>query len=207
MSYNGYYVAFPRLRRGFDSRHPHHKRYHLCKLNFLFIVRSNPVELAKLTIYQLYAIMLAMSHEQPTPESATVEQLQPTSERIPDERITYFESNMPHHMQDKGIDTVGNEGVVFAPGQEQAAEGAASILTGVMRGNPSRYKGVELATPMISNPEFEGPIPVILFAGRSSDRLARDDLDSKGRFAMVEANDILEKVGSPLRLPVEGRMV
>ena len=160
-----------------------------------------------MTIYQLYAIMLAMSHEQPTPESATVEQLQPTSERIPDERITYFESNMPHHMQDKGIDTVGNEGVVFAPGQEQAAEGAASILTGVMRGNPSRYKGVELATPMISNPEFEGPIPVILFAGRSSDRLARDDLDSKGRFAMVEANDILEKVGSPLRLPVEGRMV
>jgi hypothetical protein len=24
VSYNGYYVAFPRLRRGFDSRHPHH---------------------------------------------------------------------------------------------------------------------------------------------------------------------------------------
>lgn len=23
VSYNGYYVAFPRLRRGFDSRHPH----------------------------------------------------------------------------------------------------------------------------------------------------------------------------------------
>ena len=24
MSYNGYYVTFPRLRRGFDSLHPHH---------------------------------------------------------------------------------------------------------------------------------------------------------------------------------------
>lgn len=24
VSYNGYYVAFPRPRRGFDSRHPHH---------------------------------------------------------------------------------------------------------------------------------------------------------------------------------------
>jgi hypothetical protein len=24
VSYNGYYVAFPRLRRGSDSRHPHH---------------------------------------------------------------------------------------------------------------------------------------------------------------------------------------
>ena len=23
-SYNGYYVTFPRLRRGFDSLHPHH---------------------------------------------------------------------------------------------------------------------------------------------------------------------------------------
>lgn len=23
VSYNGHYVAFPRLRRGFDSRHPH----------------------------------------------------------------------------------------------------------------------------------------------------------------------------------------
>jgi hypothetical protein len=29
VSYNGYYVAFPRLRRGFDSRHPHHFDYFL----------------------------------------------------------------------------------------------------------------------------------------------------------------------------------
>lgn len=159
-----------------------------------------------MTYYQAYAIMLAMSHEHPTPENTTVEQLQPTSESIPIETITHFEKNMPHHMQDEGIDTVGNEAVVFAPGQEQASQGAALILTGVMRANPLRYRGVEVATPMISNPEVEAPIPVILFAGRSSDKLARDDLDSKGRFAMIETNDILEKVGSPLRLPVEGRM-
>ena len=25
VSYNGYYVTFPRSRRGFDSRHPHHR--------------------------------------------------------------------------------------------------------------------------------------------------------------------------------------
>jgi hypothetical protein len=24
VSYNGYYMSFPRMRRGFDSRHPHH---------------------------------------------------------------------------------------------------------------------------------------------------------------------------------------
>ena len=149
--------------------------------------------------------MLAMSHENPTPEK-TSEQPQPTSERIPIETITHFEKTLPHRMQDEGIDTIGNEGIVFAPGQEQAAQGAALILTGVMRGNSLRYRGVEVATPMISNPEVEAPIPAILFAGKSSDALARDDLDSKGRFAMIETNDILEKVGSPLRLPVEGRM-
>lgn len=27
VSYNGYYAAFPRLRRGSDSRHPHHSFY------------------------------------------------------------------------------------------------------------------------------------------------------------------------------------
>jgi hypothetical protein len=36
VSYNGYYVAFPRLRRGFDSRHPHQEA--LLDIPFLFTV-------------------------------------------------------------------------------------------------------------------------------------------------------------------------
>lgn len=40
VSYNGYYVAFPRLRRGFDSLHPHQRLTFVAFSDIIFFMSS-----------------------------------------------------------------------------------------------------------------------------------------------------------------------
>lgn len=40
VSYNGYYVSFPRIRRGFDSLHPHQYQRRMPEGYFLLVFRG-----------------------------------------------------------------------------------------------------------------------------------------------------------------------
>jgi hypothetical protein len=56
VSYNGHYVAFPRLRRGFDSRHPHHDRSR--KLTISVKIISNVATFPKKYLHDRLVLLL-----------------------------------------------------------------------------------------------------------------------------------------------------